>query len=80
MSNLSVNLDPKNAAEVNAEPPPANAFNKTKHWSFIQSDLEKALHTWVTLEKAELVLSPEEVQFLEIKTIIAQLKGKLEQF
>ena len=102
MSNLSVNLDLKNAADVttNVEPDmpsspsvftaekitaekstsTANTFNKSKRWSFIQSDLEKALNTWVTLEKAEINLSPEQEQFVKIQTIIGQLKEKLEQF
>lgn len=54
--------------------------NKVKRWSFIQKDLEKALDTWQELEKAEVSLSPEEEQMVKIKTIIGQLKDKLEQF
>lgn len=57
--------------------------NKTedlKRWSFIQDDLAKALDTWKELEKAEVGPSPEEEQLIKIKTIIDQLKQKLEQF
>lgn len=54
--------------------------NKSKRWSFIQSDLEKALTTWEELEKTESALSPDEEQFEKMKNIIGQLKKKLEQF
>ncbi len=54
--------------------------SKSKRWSFIQSDLEKALDTWQELEKGQAKLSPEEEQFQKIKTIIGQLKSKIEQF
>lgn len=53
---------------------------KSKRWSFIQNDLEKALDAWQELEKAQTKLSPEEEQFEKIKTIIGQLKSKIEQF
>ncbi len=53
---------------------------KAKRWSFIQTDLEKALDTWQELEKNVAPLSPDEEQFQKIKTIIEQLKSKLEQF
>lgn len=53
---------------------------KSKRWSFIQSDLEKALTTWEELEKSESSLSPDEEQFEKMKNIIGQLKKKLEQF
>lgn len=51
-----------------------------KSWSFIQNDLTQALETWAELEKAEIKPSPEEEQLIKIKTIIDQLKQKLEQF
>jgi hypothetical protein len=54
--------------------------NKSKRWGFIQNDLSKALNTWQELEKSEAQLSPEEEQFKQIKTIIGQLKEKLEKF
>ena len=57
-----------------------NSHGKSNRWSFIQSDLEKALETWQELEKSQTGLSPEEEQFQKIKTIISQLKEKLEQF
>jgi len=49
-------------------------------WSIIQNDLLKALNTWQELEKTEIRQSPEEEQLIKIKTIIRQLKEKLEQF
>lgn len=63
----------------------SNTSDSTKNqnndrWSFIQSDLENAMNTWEELEKAEVGLSPEEEQLVKIKTIIGQLKEKLEQF
>lgn len=67
MSNLSDKTD-------------VNENSKSKRWTFIQTDLEKALSTWAELEKIELVLSPEQEQLIKIKTIIGQLKEKLEQF
>ena len=58
----------------------AEATPKLKRWSFIQNDLEKALETWQELEKTQAHLSPDEEQFEKIKTIIGQLKSKIEQF
>ena len=81
MSNLSGSKsDSKEISEKNDTASPANNFNKSKRWTFIQSDLEKALHTWVVLEKAEIPVSAEQEQLVKIKTIIGQLKEKLEQF
>lgn len=57
-----------------------DAQTKIKRWSFIQNDLEKALDTWQELEKGQASLSPEEEQLEKIKTIIGQLKDKLNQF
>lgn len=51
-----------------------------KRWSFIQNDLLKAIDTWQELEKSEILLNPEQEQLIKIKTLIAQLKEKLEQF
>lgn len=83
MSNTNDNTntpiaDRKNT--VNAENNSEAAASKSKRWSFIQSDLEKALDTWQELEKNQAKLSPEEEQFEKIKTIIGQLKSKIEQF
>jgi hypothetical protein len=54
--------------------------SKLKRWSFIQNDLEKALDTWEELENSQVTMSPEEEQLEKIKTIIGQLKDKLNQF
>ncbi|MBC7420548.1 MAG: hypothetical protein H7328_07455 [Bdellovibrio sp.] len=64
-------------ANVGATP---DTNGKLKRWSFIQNDLEKALDTWEELEKGDVILSPEEEQLQKIKTIIGQLKDKLNQF
>lgn len=53
---------------------------KISRWSFIHSDLTKAMDTWQELDSKESGISPEEEQLAKIKTIIAQLKAKLEQF
>ncbi len=57
-----------------------NSSNKSKRWSFIQNDLTDALNAWQELEKTEVALSPEEEQLVKIKSIIGQLREKLEQF
>lgn len=49
-------------------------------WSFIQEDLTQALETWQELENTEAKPSPDEEQLIKIKTIIDQLKQKLEHF
>ena len=80
MSNLS---DKKNKLEFISTPnsdTPTNLTPNSKRWSFIQSDLSKAMDTWHELEKADISLSPEEEQLAKIKIIISQLKDKLEQF
>lgn len=59
-------------------PKPASA--KQKRWTFIQEDLVDALNTWDKLEKNQSPLSREEEQLIKIKTIINQLKDKLDQF
>ena len=53
---------------------------KQKRWTFIQNDLENALNNWEELEKNETPLSREEEQLVKIKSIINQLKDKLDQF
>ena len=76
MSNLS---DPKKTN--NSEQKSSDIVTtKAKRWSFIQSDLSEALKEWQELEKAEITLSPEEEQLVKIKSIIAQLTDKLNQF
>lgn len=63
---------------------PANSIaqdsSKIQRWSFIQNDLEKALDHWDDLETQQPSQSPEEEQLEKIKTIIGQLKDKLNQF
>ncbi len=54
--------------------------NQSKRWTFIQNDLEKALNTWEELEKNQAPISQEEEQLIKIKSIINQLKEKLDQF
>ena len=51
-----------------------------KRLSFIQNDLTSALNTWLELEKADLAASPDEEQLLKIKSILGQLREKLEHF
>ena len=81
MSNLSDKT--KNANQEGAAQTSSSAHqndSKTKRWSFIQSDLTEALNAWQELEKAEVTMSPEEEQLLKIKTIIGQLREKLDHF
>lgn len=78
-SNDSTNSSIKNL-EKTTESTTETVISKAKRWSFIQSDLEKALDTWQELEKTQAKLSPEEEQFQKIKTIIGHLKSKIEQF
>ena len=58
----------------------SKSINQSKRWTFIQNDLEKALNTWEELEKNQSPLSQEEQQLIKIKSIINQLKEKLDQF
>lgn len=77
MSNLSgKNKKNDTLAPINEK----SAAKNNQRWSFIQSDLSLALDSWMQLEKAERPLSPEEKQLKDIKSIITQLKEKLEQF
>ena len=55
--------------------------NKSKQrWSAIKTDLQLALDDWAELEKQRPALSPDEEQLVKIKSIIGQLKEKLENF
>lgn len=84
MSNLSGHTSEQSdilGAHSAAESPnTGDSTNKTKRWSFIQNDLEKALNSWLELEQTEAGLSPEEEQLAQIKSIISDLKKKLEDF
>ena len=53
---------------------------QSKRWALIQNDLEKALNKWDEISKNQPVLSQEEQQLAKIKSIINQLKDKLDQF
>lgn len=55
-------------------------LNKQKRWGLIKNDLKDALNTWDQLENDKPALSKEEEQMVKIKSIINQLKDKLEQF
>ncbi|MGZ3726858.1 MAG: hypothetical protein ACXWQQ_13720 [Pseudobdellovibrio sp.] len=57
-----------------------NSSNKSLRWSFIQNDLSSALNAWQELEQKQTNLSPDEEQMVKIKSIIGQLREKLEQF
>ena len=76
MSNLSDTKKNPPSVPENTSCAPANI----DRWSFIQSDLTKAMDTWQELDKKEFAVSPEEEQLAKIKIIISQLKAKLEQF
>ncbi len=65
-----------NTNDSTPKPPSA----KSKRWTFIQNDLHDALNTWDELEKNQAPLSREEEQLVKIKSIINQLKEKLDQF
>ena len=68
------------SAEVGAQIPLIAAAPRSNRWTFIQNDLSAALNTWQELEKSPLSLSPDEEEMLRIKTLIARLKDKLDQF
>lgn len=78
MSNLSDQLDfiTKDTDSTSVK----GVDSTPNRWSFIQQELESARQSWDELEKSEPGLSPEEEQLLQIKTIIGQLKTKLDQF
>lgn len=80
MSNTNHKIQTDNIKNDRNTSDSKNESNKETRWSFIQSDLNDALNTWSELEKADLGLSPEEEQLQKIKSIIGQLKEKLEQF
>ena len=59
-------LNHKNPAEV--------------RWSLIQSDLGSAAQDWTESESKTLVKTHEEVQFEKVKSMIENLKDKLNEF
>ena len=54
---------------------------KKKLFNNLNSDLRSALSTWENLtEEMAKKISPEEVQLLEVKRLLGELKSKLEEF
>ena len=84
MSNLSdakkTHLPTASHSDITFNKNVAAPAKKNTYWSFIQNDLSKAIDTWQVLDNSEIGISPEEEQLTKIKTIIEQLKAKLEQF
>lgn len=84
MSNSSDQLDLNTALKgsldgnsTESQPSPRSHQGR---WSFIQQELESAIQNWDVLESNSPSLSPDEEQMLKIKSLIGQLKSKLEQF
>ena len=60
---------------------PKEPSAKKKLFSHLNSDLRSALSTWENLtEEMAKKISPEEVQLLEVKRLLGELKSKLEEF
>ena len=55
------------------------ALAKAK-WSYMQTDLKSALGSWDTLDNDKPAKSPEEEQLDKVKTLIEDLKLKLNDF
>ena len=70
--------DGKNSKSISKSKMQTNM--QSKRWALIQNDLEKALGNWDELSKDQPALSQEEQQLAKIKSIINQLKDKLDQF
>jgi cation transport regulator ChaB len=49
-------------------------------WSSMQTDLKSALGSWSDFEQQETVKTPEEEQLDKVKTLIEDLKQKLNDF
>ena len=49
-------------------------------WSMLQTDLRSALGAWSDLEQTDDAKSPEEEQLDKVKTLIENLKQKLNDF
>ncbi len=54
-------------------------LKKTK-WQSIQTDLNSALSEWAAYENAETQKTPEELQLDKVKSMIENIKEKLNQF
>ena len=59
---------------------PTKATNAKKRWSYIQSDLGHAASEWHEAEKNPQVKTQDEEQFEKVKSIIENLKEKLNEF
>lgn len=73
MSNMNDDSEKKSKISFNSN-------TQSTRWALIQNDLEKALNQWDRLGKDQPALSQEEQQLAKIKSIINQLKEKLDQF
>ncbi len=73
MSNMNDDSEKKSKISINSN-------TQSTRWALIQNDLEKALNQWDELGKDQPALSQEEQQLAKIKSIINQLKEKLDQF
>ena len=73
MSNMNDDSEKKSKISFNSN-------TQSTRWALIQNDLEKALNQWDKLGKDQPALSQEEQQLAKIKSIINQLKEKLDQF
>lgn len=49
-------------------------------WSSLQTDLKSALGSWSDFDQAEIVKSPEQEHLDKVKTLIEDLKQKLNDF
>lgn len=59
---------------------PTQANSAKKRWSFIQSDLGLAATEWQQAENSPQVKTPDEEQLEKVKSIIENLKEKLNEF
>ena len=73
MSNMNDDSEKKSKISINSN-------TQSTRWALIQNDLEKALNQWDELGKDQPALSQEEQQLAKIKSIINQLKEKLDKF
>ncbi len=53
---------------------------KNLKWKTIQTDLKSALNEWSDLESEVLQKTPEEIQLEKVKSMIENIKEKLNQF
>lgn len=60
-------------------PTELNSLAKVK-WSSLQTDLKSAMGDWSELDQQPAAKSPEEEQFEKVKTLIEDLKLKLNDF